>query len=364
MEGLLRDLVEASSWTYDKAGVDAASAILKTHIPLKCEVVASKQYGDHSVFHNAKRASEGGAILVGHIDTVFPKEKFSGYRSDGKTAYGPGVLDMKGGLVVMAFALKALKHAGKLDEIPLSCVIVSDEEVSSPESAPILRGIAQGAKASLVFESGRAGDAIITRRKGTGAFTVKAHGRAAHAGNAHQDGANAIWSLSRFVDRVQGLTDYPKGTTINVGKISGGTGKNTVPDQAEALVDMRYVSLQEVRALRDRILETAKLSEVSGTRLEVLWGPGRDPMEKTQESDFLRARYARCQHLSGLGDGESGLVGGGSDASTTSSIGVPSIDGLGPRGTGFHTLDERVELETLIPKAQALVRYFLDSASG
>lgn len=359
MEKLLRELVEVSSWTPDKVGNDAASSLLRQATPLSFESISSTQYGDHSAFHGARKASEGGVILIGHIDTVFPKDKFSGYRSDGKIARGPGVLDMKGGLVIVTFALKALRELGLLDRMALTYMVVSDEEVGSPDSTPHLKKAAAGAAAALVFESGRAGDAIITRRKGTGSMTAIATGRAAHAGNAHKEGANAIWAISRFVDRVQGLTDYDQGTTLNVGKISGGIGKNTVPDHAEVLADLRYVTLKEAQALRAKILEAAQNIGVDGTKIEVQWGPGRGPMERSEASAALMSAYSQCQQESGLGGKEMPMVGGGSDAATTSAIGIPSIDGLGPRGSGFHTLDEYVELDSFIPKAQALVRYLI-----
>jgi len=359
IEELMRDLVEVSSWSSDKAGCDAATAILRQATPGQCEAIASVKYGDHSAFHGIRKASDGGVVMVGHIDTVFPKDKFSGYRSDGKIARGPGVLDMKGGLVVVTFALKALRELGLLDRLAFSFVVVADEEVGSPDSTAHLKRIASGAKASLVFESGRAGDAIITRRKGTGSFTAVASGRAAHAGNAHKEGANAIWAVSRFVDRVQALTDYDRGTTLNIGKISGGIGKNTVPDHAEALADMRFVTLDDAEALRKRVLEAARDTGIAGTQIQVNWGPGRGPMERSDASAALLALYAECQRESGLGHAEMPLVGGGSDAATTSHVGVPSIDALGPRGTGFHTLDECAELDSFVPKAQALVRYLI-----
>jgi glutamate carboxypeptidase len=357
MENLLRDLVEVSSWTYDKKGVDTASEILRQSMPLALTSVPSDQFGNQSLFHNLVPASQNGTLLIGHMDTVFPKEKFSGFRKEDNHARGPGVLDMKGGLVIIAYALQALRIEGILDSIPLSCVVVSEEEIGSPESTPLLRTLSKGVRAALTFESGRAGDAIITRRKGTGTLTATAYGRAAHAGNAHSEGANAIWSLARFVDKVQNLTNYDSGTTLNVGKISGGIGKNTVPDSAEAIVDIRYITQADSSQLRSTLEKIAKECAVSGTRIELEWGPGRVPMEKTKASHDLMENYSHCQKTSGLGGGECGLVGGGSDAATLSQEGVPSIDGLGPRGKGFHTLEEYVELDSLIPKAQALVRF-------
>jgi glutamate carboxypeptidase len=247
-----------------------------------------------------------------------------------------------------------------LSEIaPLRLVIVSDEEVGSPEGAGILREAARGAGASLVFESGRDKDAIITRRKGTGAITAVAHGRAAHAGNGHKEGANAIWAMARFVDRVQQLTDYEQGITVNVGKIGGGQGKNTVPDHVEALADMRFCTQADAEALIAKVQAAAEQAGASlaNTRVEVDAKVLRPPLERTEGNVALMEAYAAAAKVCGLGFGEAGLIGGGSDASTTSAIGIPSIDGLGPRGKGFHTVEEMIEVNTLIPKAQALARY-------
>lgn len=359
MQALLRELVEISSHTGDKAGCDRVRDVLIRAIPLRAEVSASARFGDHLFFHGPRPAREGGVILVGHHDTVFPAGKFAGYRDDGAIARGPGVVDMKGGLVVIAFAVRALAERGLLERVPLSVAIVADEEVGSPESAPLLRAAATGARAALVFETGRAGDAIITRRKGTAALQVVFHGTAAHAGAAHDRGANAIWALARFVDAAQKLTDYARGITVNVGKVAGGIGKNTVPDRAEADVDFRFVTRPDGEWLLARLREAAAqaATEVPGTRVEVGGGIGRTPLERTAASAALYESYAACQSAAGLGTAESPLVGGGSDASTCADAGVPSIDGLGPRGSGFHTLDEQVELATLEPKTRALVRY-------
>jgi glutamate carboxypeptidase len=291
---------------------------------------------------------------------VFPPGTFEGYRREGDIARGPGVLDMKGGLVVVAFAIRALAEAAGLASVaPLRIVIVADEEVGSPEGQRVISEAVAGARACLVFEAGRKADAIITRRKGTGAVHAIAHGVAAHAGNQHKEGKNAIWTLSRFVDRAQGLTDYDRGVTVNVGKISGGLGKNTVPDRAEAWVDFRFSAMTDGGAVRDALEAAAReaAASVPGTRMEVSGGVARQPLERSAESADLMARYGACARAVGLGDGEAPLLGGGSDASTSSSLGIPSIDGLGPRGAGFHTKDEFIELSSLVPKAQALARF-------
>ena len=167
MEALLRALVEESSHTLDPRGVDAAGAVLRAAVPLACRAVPSARFGSHLFFEGVRPAGEGGVVLVGHHDTVFSRDVFTGYRSEGDVAFGPGVLDMKGGLVVMAFALQALAAVDALGRIAVTMAVVADEEVGSPESAPWLAAAARGAAVALTFEAGRAGDAIVTRRKGT-----------------------------------------------------------------------------------------------------------------------------------------------------------------------------------------------------
>jgi glutamate carboxypeptidase len=265
---------------------------------------------------------------------------------------------MKGGLLVMGYAVRALAQHGGLDRVsPLRIVVVSDEEVGSPEGAGVISRAIASCRSALVFESGRAQDAIITRRKGTGAFRVVAQGKAAHAGNNHAEGKNAIWSVARFIDAVQGLTDYGQGLTVNVGKVSGGRSKNTVPDFAEAAGDFRFVTDVQGEALWKKCQHLLSSTAVEGTTLVLEGGTSRKPLEKTPESAALMEAYAAHARAVGLGGDEAPRVGGGSDASTASAMGIPAIDGLGPRGKGFHTLDEYIEFDTLIPKTQALVRF-------
>ncbi len=364
MERDLCALVEISSHTADRAGVTEASrayeALLRARCPsLAIERHASARFGDHLVARTA--AAGPHALLVGHHDTVFPKDVFAGYAEDGELLRGPGVLDMKGGLVVVAYALAALEHAGALATLPLALVSVADEEVGSPESRALTLRLCDGARAAFVFESGRQEDRIITRRKGTGAANVEAAGKGAHAGNGHADGVNAIWAIARFVDAAQRLTDYARGVTINVGRVEGGIGKNTVPDRARAELDLRFTSTADGEALLGALGEACRGAErdVPGSRLVLTGGLSRRPLERTEASAALAARYAKGAIAEGLGGEEAPLLGGGSDANTVAERGVPAIDGLGPRGKGFHTTDEQVERATLVPKARALVRALL-----
>jgi glutamate carboxypeptidase len=368
MQRALAELVQHSSFTEDRDAVNRAAECVGQYVMPQWtkHVYNGERYADTVVYRSGTHAQTSAhVVLVGHVDTVFPPDVFQGFSLDGDRARGPGVLDMKGGLVVAAWGLRAAIEAGHTEGVDLrswSWVIVGDEEVGSPESASVLQREALGADAALVFESGRAHDKIITARKGTGSLTVQATGVAAHAGNAHDRGKNAIWSLARWIDAAQQLTDYSAGLTINVGVIRGGSSKNTVPDQASAMVDFRYIKHEQCEWLKERLTQLAAQCAVDGTQLRIEWTAGRAPLEKTVANSALMAQYARCQRESGLGDGEQALVGGGSDASTTASVGVPSIDALGVRGEGFHTVHEYAELASLVPKAEALARYLLGAS--
>ena len=300
--------------------------------------------------------------LVGHLDTVFPKGTFEGFSRDGDIARGPGVLDMKSGLVIAIEALRALAHFGA--RLAVRLVIVSDEEVGSREGGEVLESFLRGASCALVFEAGRKEDMIITARKGTGGVRAIVSGKAAHAGNHHADGANAIWALSKLVDEAQTFTDYDRGVTVNVGLIEGGRSRNTVPPRASALFDLRFLSIADGEALVQRFHEAAEraAAAVPGTAIRLEGGVARPPLVRDDANVALYREYGACAKAAGLGDGECPLVGGGSDASTTQAMGIPSIDGLGPRGSGFHTEDELIEISSLPLRLEALTRFLLARA--
>ncbi|MEA2749847.1 MAG: glutamate carboxypeptidase [Myxococcales bacterium] len=367
MEQALADLVEVNSFTENVDGGRKVATMLEELYAiggLASRRVPSTKFADHlvvtSTWNPTGPSTSAPIALVGHLDTVFPPGTFEGFKRDGDLARGPGVLDMKGGLVVVAWALKALAKSGALHELPdLRLVIVADEEVGSPEGQSVIRNAIAGARGALVFEAGRKNDLVITRRKGTGAVTVIAHGKAAHAGNAHKEGANALWAIAKLVDRAQGLTDYARGVTVNVGKVTGGTSKNTVPDRAEALIDLRFETRADGEGLVTELRKIADecAASVQGTRIEIEGGIARLPLERTDASVRLMESYGEAAALAGLGNGEAALIGGGSDASTAHAMGIAAIDGLGPRGIGFHTKDEQIEIRTLVQKAQALARF-------
>jgi glutamate carboxypeptidase len=367
---VLERWVEINSFTENLVGVNRmADALEADFAPLHLLFARHRGdgLGDHLVWRTPAwdRLPDRRVLLVGHHDTVFPPGTFETFERDGDRVRGPGALDMKGGLLVVRTAFLALAEVGALDDVPVALITVADEEIGSPTSRELIEELARGARAGLVLESGRRDDSIVTRRKGTGSIKVRARGKAAHAGNAHADGVNAIWGLARLIDRLQNLTDYDRGITINVGLVAGGEAKNTVPAQAECGVDIRFVHAVDGTDLVGAIDQAARsVSSESGVTFSLEGGVRRPPLERSDSSGALYRLYAESARRFGLGGAESGLVGGGSDANTISAIGVPVIDGLGPRGAGFHTHDEYIELSTIVPRAQALCATLLALVAG
>jgi glutamate carboxypeptidase len=216
----------------------------------------------------------------------------------------------------------------------------------------------------LVFESGRIGDRIVTSRAGSASFQFVVHGRAAHAGNQHAQGINAIAVLSRLVIAAERLTDYARGITINVGIIAGGTAKNTVPDQARCVIDSRFLTVADAHEVvaRMRALAADPFGDepdvpprLREARVELLGGISRPPMEVIEGTQALRLRYEAHAAVAGLQVGEAPRQGGGSDANLLAAHGVPCIDGLGPAGEHFHNPQEWSSLGSLLRRTQALV---------
>lgn len=363
IDAALGRLVEVNSFSGNQtSGNEVVTRLVELFtIPgLTAQRVPSGRFADHLVFRSKGQRGEEPIALLGHSDTVFPPGTFEGYRVDGALRRGPGVYDMKGGLVSIAFALKAIASEGSIDTLPpLRIVIVSDEEVGSPEGGPLIRAFIGGAQACLVFEPGRKNDAIVTERQGTGSVICKAHGKAAHSGNNYWDGVSAIRTLSRFVDAAEALSDKTSGTIVNVGTFTGGTSKNTVPAEASAGVDLRFQTAADGEKLVERLRQVANTtaSSVPGAKLEIEPGPMRPPMNKAAGVDELRSRYGKAARAVGLSGDEAPRQGGGSDGNTAAALGIPTIDALGPRGSGFHTSDECIEFETLIQRTRALAAF-------
>ncbi len=374
-------LVEAPSHTHAREDVEAAARLVEAEarsLGLAVERVPDPdgRFADHRVFASpAAGPADRGLLLVGHIDTVFPRSMgFLHFRrgtgDEADLVFGPGTLDMKSGLSCILFALRAVAEVCPdfLERVPLRFLCNTDEEVGSPSSAPLVRRLAPLATRALVFEGGREADRIITRRKGGASFTVEVEGVAAHAGNEHDKGVNAILALAYVIPKIESWTDYGAGTTLNVGIVEGGTAKNTVPDRARCVVDARFTTMDEARrverAMQDLAADPfegiAVPDRVRRARFRLSGGITRPPMEATEATQRLRRDYEVCAAAVGLGTGEAPLQGGGSDANLLAAEGVPVIDGLGPYGRHFHNPREFSSLSSLLRRTQALARFLAD----
>ncbi len=307
----------------------------------------------------AARNGQSAQLLVGHCDTVWPLgtvERMPVEVRDGRLA-GPGVFDMKGGLVQGIFALRAM--AELRIEPPLAPVVFvsSDEEIGSADSMPLLLRLARRARRVYVLEPalGPAGK-LKTRRKGSLRFTIRVHGRAAHSGLDPEKGASAVLELAHVIRSLYDLADPERGVSINVGVVSGGIRRNVVAPAAQAEVDVRVLRMEDAREI-ERAIRSLQ-PRTPGTSLEVEGGLDRPPLEATPGNRLLWQAAERCARELGVELGE-GTAGGASDGSFTSQI-VPTLDGLGAVGDGAHADHEHVLVDRMPERAALLALLLLE----
>lgn len=362
MEDFLRRLVDIDSGSRDKAGIDAvgdamiellaADGITVTRIP-------NETYGDVLRAELPGHAGGPHVLLMGHRDTVFPKGTVAKrpYTRDGDVATGPGVADMKGGLVVDLFVMRALKAAGGT-AFPLIGLFTADEEIGSPSGRAVIEATARGARAAFNTEPGRASGNVVTARKGGITLHITVTGRAAHSGVNHAEGASAIGALAAKITALHAITDYATGVTTNVGVIRGGRTHNTVADHAEAELDIRFMSVDQLDGILARVGAILAAEDVKGTTASYQRGQLFMPLEAGHSAElFVRYRTAAAE-LGFTVDGE--FTGGCADSGFTASLGVPSLCGLGPVGGKAHTDGEYCRLDTLVPRSQALAATIAD----
>ena len=294
-------------------------------------------------------------LFLGHMDTVFPKGTAARRPfciRDGR-AWGPGVCDMKGGLVTMLHAAEAAEQAGFAGGLSICMAFNSDEEIGSRASRPWFEGLAAKSRRVLVFEPCRATGQRVLQRKGVADFDVICHGRAAHAGVEPEKGANAVLELAHQVLAVTGFARSEAGTTVSVTTIAGGTAGNVIPDFAQAGFDVRIASLEEARRIEASFQGLSASGKADGVRVEVRGEINRMPMVPSQATWRLWEQIARIGEGLGL---EMKLIstGGGSDGNFTAAMGIPTIDAMGPRGGRAHSADEYLELDSVVPNTQLI----------
>ncbi|HUG00528.1 MAG TPA: M20/M25/M40 family metallo-hydrolase [Longimicrobiales bacterium] len=306
-------------------------------------------------------ARRGGApyqLLLGHSDTVWDHGTLRSMpvRVEGDIVRGPGTFDMKAGLVIAIFAIRALRELGVATPVRPALLVTSDEEVGSAESVRWIRRLARGADRVLVLEPAAGPDGLVkTARKGVADFQLVVHGRAAHAGLEPDAGASAIHEMAMVIGRVLATREGLPGVTLNVGLIEGGERPNVIAPECRAALDVRFERLAdgEVVERRLRSLET----RARGTRLEVLGGIDRPPLERTPRNVKLWELLRRRAEEIGICVEEAPIVGGASDGNLTSPL-APTIDGLGAVGAGAHAEHEHVLADSL-PKRAALLAWLI-----
>jgi glutamate carboxypeptidase len=354
---LLKQIVALESPSSNKAAVDACIAFVAEQLrALGAEVqsVPQTSAGNHLLASWSGDAQDDRQFLsILHLDTVWPLRTLDNmplHEADGKL-YGPGVYDMKASAAMTLIALKVLQESGLKPCYPIRMLFTSDEEMGSETSRSLIEAEALKSALVLVMEPAMAGGQLKTFRKGVGDFNIVAHGRAAHAGVDHQKGVNAIEELAQQIIRLQAMTDYSQGTTINTGMIRGGSASNVVPERAEMIVDFRVSKVSEGQRVESVIKDLQPI--LSGTRLDISGGLNRPPMERTPTMIATFEQAKRLGASIGL-NLEEGSTGGGSDGNFTGALDIPTLDGIGAIGDGAHASHEHVVIESLVDRMTLL----------
>lgn len=357
MRQLLQAVVDTDSGSRDVAGIEQVAALLRTSLQASGIVVHTIACPGYGVCLRADLAPGGAppVLLMGHMDTVFPAGTAAArpYRVEGDLAYGPGVADMKSGLVMNTFIAKAFAEVAGLDEVPLRLFFSCDEEIASPASREWILQTSEGCAAVFNAEPGRANGNVVTGRKGAFFIDFEVSGVAAHAGGNHAGGASAIGALAHKTLALHALTDYDSGVTTNVGVVRGGSTVNTVADSAFAQVDVRFTADTDADALYatiDTIVKTESVRYTCGHISHV--GRFLAMAESSASRDMLDLYRSSAQQLGFDVKGE--FSGGCADSGLTASRGIPTLCGTGPVGAHPHTVKEYCDISTLVPRAQAV----------
>jgi glutamate carboxypeptidase len=354
----LQALVSVDCGTANKAGVDRVGKWIGERCTAwgwEVERLPQSEYGD--LWKAQLRGQGGGRImLLGHLDTVYPDGTAAArpMHFDGDKLLGPGVSDMKGGLLIGMYALRALQLAGFEDYEALAFFFSSDEEISSEVSKPAYLAAAQGIDAALVLESARPNGNIVSARKGSGNFRLHVTGRSAHAGVEPEKGVNAVVELCHRILDLQKLNGLAPGVTVNATVVGGGSASNSIPESAWADLDVRVMDRQGAqlvhKALEDMI---AQPSSVAGAQVRLEGDFHYPPMERTPAVAFLAGLARQSATALGFQVGES-ATGGASDASNLGAVGLPVLDGLGPVGGMDHSPEEYILPDSIIPRTAML----------
>ena len=359
----LRSMVDVDCGTYIPDGVNVVADMCaerfrragwqverRAHHPTGGE----RQLGDCLV---GRLFGEGGPriLLIGHTDTVFPEGTASErpFRIEGGNALGPGVSDMKGGLLAGFFAVEALQEVGSLPFGSVTYVCNPDEEIGSPFSGPLIRDLAGEADVAFVLEAARENGDIVSARKGVSDARIEISGRAAHAGVEPEQGRSAVLEGAHKTLALHALNGRWQGVTVNVGVVEGGTRPNVVAERCELTVDIRGPDEGSLQAAEAEVRRIGEEPEVEGISSAVTLTTWHRPMERNEATERLVGAAREIAAALGF-DLRDASTGGASDANTTAAAGVPTLDGLGPVGGREHSPEEWLALESVVPRVSLL----------
>lgn len=359
MKTLWKEIVSMESGVSDKEGIDRVCESLKKELEASAvctTVVPMEQAGNllKGEFHGER--PQKPILLIGHMDTVFAKgtlEK-NPFRIDEQgRAHGPGVLDMKAGLVIAVFVLRALEACG-YDKRPLRVMFAGDEENGHrlSNAREEIRAVCEGCEAAFNFETGFEDDGLVVGRKGSCRVVVTVTGVAAHAGNDPQRGRSAILEMAHKVIEIQKLHDFDNGLFVNVGVIKGGTVPNAVPGSCEIQIDIRYESRERLDEVLRKIRVIAEYSHVADTKAQVSMSAPSEVMEASGANLKLFEHVKRAAELIGYGEVSTKKVGGWSDSCLASACGIPVVCAMGVKGAKNHSMEEYALADTLFERAK------------
>lgn len=379
MFALLADLVGIDSPTLHASGVNAVANRLEEEVaPLgfsasrfqKPEIspdeLWQKDLGDPLVVRSHDAAHGPGIAFIGHMDTVFPvgtaaSRKFHLDKAR-DVATGPGVADMKAGLVAMVYAAKALKQSGLLD-FPITLMFSADEELGSPISSKALAANLPGAKAVLCAEPGGIGGKVTVSRKGSGHMRLSVRGKSAHAGRNYEDGASAILAIAHKILAVDKLLDLSRGRTVNTGTIKGGISANSIAPSAEAAIHLTYRTMADGQFVVDGIRKIAEKKEIPGTTCRATGGLRLYPLERSPQGDELFGLVKQAGECLGIDIAGHHYESAAESGFCASALSIPTICCMGPEGENIHSVDEYMRPSTLMQRTKLIALSALAAAS-
>jgi glutamate carboxypeptidase len=363
MVALLREMVDIDSGSYNKPGIDAVGDVIRRFMAsqnIPVETVAQQKHGDGlralAPWDGPAGNAGGNIVLMGHRDTVFPDGEAARrpFTIRDGIAYGPGVADMKAGLVMNCFVLAAFAKFGGAPA-PLVCLFTGDEEIGSPEGRAVIETEARRARVVFNSEPGRVSGNVVTGRKGGVFMSFHITGKAAHSGANFSDGISAIEELAGKIQAIHALTDLERGVTLNVGLVSGGQSVNTVAPWSQGQIDLRYVNPPDRNDVMARIGAIMERSFVPGTRTELTVKGEFLPLTQTPTAKRLFELYVQAAADTGFQTGGE-FTGGCADSGFTAALGAATICAVGPVGGKAHSPDEFMRIDSLVPRAQACAR--------